>query len=176
VTRTVDKEEALALLEAHTRALLSTDEQCVMCALRSGRGAPGLIRETEHGVVALDRFGSERGHLLVIAKRHVERETELPWPAYREIQRLAYDACHALRRALSPRRVYVAALGAESPLPMSFPHYHLHVIPIYEVDERARPARVLSWSSGVIVYDESEALALASVIREAHSNTGICDQ
>jgi hypothetical protein len=45
---------------------------------------------------------------------------------------------------------------------MSFPHYHLHVIPIYEDDERARPARVLSWTSGVVVYEDDEAASLVS--------------
>jgi len=42
-------------------------------------------------------------------------------------------------------------------LPQTYSHYHVHVIPVYETDERARPARVLSWSEGVVVYDDGEA-------------------
>jgi diadenosine tetraphosphate (Ap4A) HIT family hydrolase len=40
---------------------------------------------------------------------------------------------------------------------MTYSHYHMHVIPVYETDERARPARVLSWSEGVVMYDDAEA-------------------
>jgi len=163
--RRLEKEEALGFLEKYRAALLG--EGCVMCALAARRDSAPPVHETEHGVVVLDRFGSERAHLLVIARRHVERGTELPWLVYAELQRLAYDACHALERTVRPKRVYVAALGAPTPLPMSFPHYHLHVIPIYEDDERARPARVLSWTSGVIVYEDDEAAALVSDLARA---------
>ena len=163
--RRLEKDEALGVLEKHRGALLG--DGCAMCALAARRDTAPPVRETEHGVVVLDRFGSEQGHLLVIARRHVDRGTELPWRVYAELQRLAYDASHALERALRPKRVYVAALGASTPLPMSFPHYHLHVIPIYEDGESARPARVLSWSSGVVVYEDAEAAALVTELARA---------
>jgi diadenosine tetraphosphate (Ap4A) HIT family hydrolase len=163
--RRLEKEEALACLEQRRATLLG--EGCAMCALAARRDSAPPVHESEHGVVVLDRFASERAHLLVVARRHVDRATELPWRVYAELQKLAYEACHALEAAVRPRRVYVAALGAPTPLPMSFPHYHLHVIPIYEDDERARPARVLSWTSGVIVYDDDEAAALVSDLARA---------
>ena len=53
--------------------------------------------------------------------------------------------------------MFTATLGAAVELPMTYSHYHMHVIPVYETDERARPARVLSWSEGVVVYDDNEA-------------------
>ena len=64
-------------------------------------------------------------------------------------------------------RVYVASLGAVQALPMSFPHHHTHVVPIYETGERARPANVFSWSSGVVRYAQAEARELRASLRSA---------
>ena len=50
---------------------------------------------------------------------------------------------------------------------MTYSHYHVHVIPVYETDERARPARVLSWSEGVVMYDDDEALQLRQRVASA---------
>lgn len=166
--RTIEKPEALALLAENRRELLGEQEGCVLCALvsRAGRAAE-LIHESEHGVVLLDRFGTREGHLLVLARPHVEDTLELGWPAYQELQRLAYEAARVVTRVLAPARVFIAVLGASAALPMSFPHFHIHVLPVYDTDERARPAHVFSWSAGVLVYEDAEARELAARLRAA---------
>lgn len=67
--------------------------------------------------------------------------------------------------ALAPVRVYGAMLGAAASLPNSFAHLHAHVIPVFERDERARPANVFSWSAGVALYSDPEAAALRETLR-----------
>ncbi len=161
------KEEALALLAEHRHALGAKDDACLMCLLAEGRGTPGPVLETEDGVVLLDRFASREGHLIVVSRDHVESLPELAWSRYSALQRIAFDATRALDRVLSPVRFYVAALGAPTAVPMSFPHFHLHVIPLFEADDSARPARVFSWTDGVVVYEDDEAEALAQRIRDA---------
>ena len=89
------------------------------------------------------------------------------WPELSAVQRLAYDACHALERVLAPKRLYVAAFGSDSAAPMTFAHYHLHVVPIQEEGESARPAEVFSWSRGVVTYDAAEAARLVAELRRA---------
>jgi diadenosine tetraphosphate (Ap4A) HIT family hydrolase len=138
-----------------------------MCLLANGKANPGPIHETEEAVVLLDRFGSRTGHLLVVAKDHVEDVTELGVEQYLRLQRLAFAAAETLERALEPRRLFVASLGAPRAVPMSFPHFHLHVIPLYEEDESTRPARVFSWTDGVVVYDDDQAEELAQRLRSA---------
>jgi diadenosine tetraphosphate (Ap4A) HIT family hydrolase len=166
--RRVEKPEALELLAENRRLLLDGADACVMCALvRRAPEAGERLAENEHGVALLDRFGSRPGHTVVISKLHVEDTTALGWPSYAELQHLAYAACTAIERVLAPARTFVAVLGASEPLPMSFPHFHIHVLPIFERDERARPAHVFSWSSGVLVYDDDEARALAARLRAA---------
>jgi diadenosine tetraphosphate (Ap4A) HIT family hydrolase len=168
VPRTVAKPEALELLAENRRALLDGGDGCVMCALvkRATRSAE-LLAESERGVALLDRFGSRPGHALVIAREHVEETTKLGWSTYAELQRLAYETTLALERALSPARTFVAVLGASETLPMSFPHFHIHVLPLYETGEGARPAHVFSWSAGVLVYEDDEARDLAARLRAA---------
>ncbi len=118
---------------------------------------PAPLVETDWALVLLDRFGRRRGHLLVVSKLHLERVAEIDQSLYLEVQRLVYEAMTALDEALRPVQVFTAVLGATVPVPMSFAHFHAHVIPVHESDERARPARVLSWSEGVVVYDDAEA-------------------
>jgi histidine triad (HIT) family protein len=171
--RTIQKPEALELLAENRRELLPNGEGCVMCALvRRARQSYELLSESEHGVALLDRFGSREGHVIVVARRHVEDTAELSWDVYSDLQRLAYEASAVLRTTLNPSRVFIAILGASSDLPMSFPHFHIHALPVYETDERARPAFVFSWSAGVLVYTDDEARQLARRLRAAWNELG----
>jgi diadenosine tetraphosphate (Ap4A) HIT family hydrolase len=166
--RTVGKPEALELLAENRRVLLAGADGCVMCALvKRATYSTELLAENEHGVALLDRFGSRPGHTIVIARAHVEETTKLAWPAYAALQRLAYEATQALDRAFSPARTFVAVLGASEELPMSFPHFHIHVLPVYERGEGARPAHVFSWSVGVLVYEDDEARDFSARLRAA---------
>ena len=158
------KPHALQRLEQHRQELLREGEGCMMCALVRGRSSPAPLDDSEHAVVVLNRFASRPGHVMVIAKRHVEHATELDWAAYARIQRHVYQASRAIQVALRPRRLFTAALGATVPLAMSYTHYHVHVIPVHETDEQARPAKVFSWSTGVVVYSEREAEDLRAQI------------
>ncbi len=163
--KTLGKEAALAELAVHRDRLLKTGATCVMCALAHGGAELPYVAQNEHAVVLLDRFACRVGHLLIIPKRHVERLSDLPWEVFVDVQRLAYEAAVAIDASLRPARVFTATLGAAVDLPMTYAHHHVHVIPVYETDERARPARVLSWTEGVIVYDDAEALELTHSLR-----------
>ena len=165
--RLLSKSEALEQLELNKRQLLRHADECVMCALAERRDAELVVVDHHSGAVVLDRFGNRVGHLLVISKHHVEHATQLSWPEYSALQRLAYEACQALTQVLQPKRVFVAALGSSSPLPMTFSHFHLHVVPVAEEDERARPAQVFSWTEGVVSYDAQQARKLVSDLQRA---------
>ena len=165
MARIVDKPEALAALEAHRQELLPGGDGCIMCAVVAR--SSDVVAEGPSAVVILDRFASRIGHLLVIPRAHIERLTDLAWDDYAALQRLGFEACHAIERVYAPKRVYVASLGTTTPLVGSYPHIHLHVVPIYEDDERARPAAVFSWSAGIVLYEDTEATEHASALRRA---------
>jgi ATP adenylyltransferase len=152
------------------------DERCAMCELATSGGATRdtslRVREDEHAVVMLDRYASTRGNLLVVVRRHVERITELPLATHLEVQRLVFEANVTLEKVFMPRRIYTATFGSPSaPVTdapaMSFPHLHVHVVPVHEDGESARPAVVFSWTAGVWLYDEGEAEQIARDLRAA---------
>ena len=165
--RRVSKEEAQA--DMASRGFDRAAASCVMCALATGTADVALrIRADEHAVVVLDRYASTRGNLLVLARRHVERMTELPISVHLDMQRLVFEANVALETVFAPRRIYTATLGspatmAADPPAMSFPHLHVHVVPIHEDGESARPAAIFSWTAGIGLYDEAEA---AEIVRD----------
>jgi diadenosine tetraphosphate (Ap4A) HIT family hydrolase len=159
------KREALQLLSAYTQRLPAFE--CMLCALSSSAPAEQAIASDEHGTVLLNRFAQRRGHLMVLPRSHIEHAHELDWSVYAALQRLAYDASIALQRVLAPLRIWNAVLGSAMPLATSYAHVHIHVLPIYESDDRSRPARVFSWSEGVTIYDDAEAQQLVQQLREA---------
>lgn len=162
--RIVPKPEALRLLEQYRRDL--TGHGCLPCELvaRASVGSTALA-ENEHALVVLNRFAQRPGHLMVWLKRHQEHVHELEWPAYQALQRLGYEACRALHSALQPVRVYSAVLGTAAVVPNSYAHLHIHAIPVFDRDERSRPARVFSWSEGVVIYEDDEAANLCDTLR-----------
>lgn len=164
----------MELLAVEREALLGKGPGCVLCALvRRAREGSNLIAETEHGIALLDRFASRPGHVIVVSRRHVERTTALGHAAYVELQGLAYDACIAVERCLNPVRTFVAVLGASESVPMSFPHFHIHVLPVYETGEAARPANVFSWTTaGIVIYDDAEARELVHRLKSNWPGSG----
>lgn len=165
--RQLNRGDALALLEQHKMQLLHRPDECVMCALSQQRDAELVLKHDAHGVVVLDRFGNRHAHLLVISRRHVEHATELSWLEYSALQRLAYEANQALQKVVQPQRVFIAALGSNDPQPMTFSHFHLHVVPVPKGDERCRPAQVFSWTEGVVTYDAEQAVELVGQLKAA---------
>ena len=164
--RVLDKTQALQRLADETAAV-SPQGQCMACGLvGSAAGEDAHIAGTEHGVVVLNRYAQREGHLMVIARAHIEQTHEMPYAVYAELQRAVYVATRVLQHRFRPARIYTAALGSPVPLQNSYPHVHFHVVPVMETDERARPARVFSWSEGVVMYDDDEAAALVDGLRE----------
>lgn len=165
--RRISKAEAIALVEAESRAIEERFDGCAMCAAVAKGAARVVLAENQAAVAMLDRFAARPGHVVVVLRRHVEAIAELPFAEYAAVQQLAWAASRALTHVLSPRRVFVASLGASARIATSFPHHHVHVIPLTGVPEADRPAEVLTWARGVFVFDPGEAERLAAELRAA---------
>lgn len=139
-----------------------------MCATAMDGAAGGeILAANDAAVAVLARYWVRRGHILVVLRRHVESIRALPWEEYASAQRLAWEAARAAESALGAKRVYVAALGAVAPLATTFPHHHVHVVPLYDGGESDKPSRVLTWSEGIGVYEAGEAAEIAAALRRA---------
>ena len=140
------KADALAQLEAERGA------GCPMCALV--RDCEPIVA-TEHAIAVLDRYAARPGHVLVVLRRHEERIARLAWPEYEALHRVAWEIAAAIEASLAPNRIYVAALGSAVPLVTSFPHVHLHVIPLADGGDCDRPANVFTWVNGMYVFESA---------------------
>jgi len=163
---TLDPLETTLEVRRSLAALPSRYRGCVMCALADGHDQKLLVKRCAGATVVLDRFAARRAHLLVVLDRHAEKVGELDWPAWEKLQRAAWEASRALEAVLKPKRIYVAALGAARALEKSWPHLHLHLVPLDDEGEAARPARVFSWSEALHGYEPGEAEALAQALRD----------
>jgi len=156
------------LVARAAEALPERFDGCAICGMAAGHPAGmEVLAERPAALAVLDWLGVRRGHALVILRRHVESVAEVPWSEYVEVQRLAWEAARAMERVLSPKRTFVASLGSAKRLPISFPHHHVHVIPLYDGGEIDRPSEVLTWRNGVALYAPGEAEELGAALRAA---------
>ncbi|MBK8254370.1 MAG: HIT family protein [Polyangiaceae bacterium] len=164
--RHISKAEALERVERLAANMDSRYGGCALCArLAETLSFRCVLNENEHAVAMLDQFAARPGHLVVVLRRHVEKIADLSWPEYAGIQRLAWEGARALEKARSPARIFMAALGSKRPIGVSFPHHHVHVIPLASGDARDRPAEVLTWQMGVWTFDEGEEQRVAEELR-----------
>lgn len=152
----VTREEALASIGA--------PGACGMCAME--QDAAHVVDTNAHGVTLVAPFAARPWHLVVALRGHVEDVARLELDAWLGLQTLAHRAARALDRLRKPRRVYVASLGSAEARPMSFPHVHVHVVPLEDGGEADRPSRVFTWTEGVLVYEPGERADVARALRE----------
>ncbi|MCC6556771.1 MAG: HIT family protein [Polyangiaceae bacterium] len=168
----IEKAEALSLVTEEWERLPAIYDGCVMCAMADGYPDDlEILASNAQAIAVLDRFGTRRGHVLVVLRRHVESIADLPWNEYAAVQRLAWEASLAVDQVLRPTRVFVAALGSTAKLPNTFAHHHVHVIPL-EPGGEDRPSRVFSWEPGVYVYSAEEGRELAATLRASWPRAG----
>ena len=113
----------------------------------------------------LTRFPKRWGHVVILLDDHITTFSALDEDAWQEMNALALTAARVLERSLAPVRCYVASLGSSRELPMTSSHLHLHVIPLYDVEDR--PREILSWSTGLYQGTEAEWDALEARLKRA---------
>jgi diadenosine tetraphosphate (Ap4A) HIT family hydrolase len=132
------------------------DAACLMCAIcHRAAGPVHVLHETEAQLVMLPRYVRRWGQIMVIPKRHTTSFDDVDDAVWSETNALALRAARTIERVLAPRRCYLASTGSSAgELTQSSTHLHVHVIPLYEPDDR--PADIFSWAAGVFVAETEE--------------------
>lgn len=134
-----------------------------MCAIRDRAvGDVHVLFEDAAMLVMLPRYVRRWGHALVMPVAHVVSFGEVDPALWARANALAHKAARVIERVRRPRRVYVASTGSSAgELTQSSQHLHIHVIPLYEPDDK--PSAIFSWQEGVYLAepDEWEALRRA---------------
>lgn len=140
---------------------------CLMCALADDRAGPRwVVSEDDEQLVILPRYVRRWGQVMVIPKAHVVSFTDVDDALWTRASQLAHRAARAIEAALSPLRCYLASTGsAAGEITQSSTHLHIHVIPLYEPDDK--PSDIFSWSDGVYVADDEEWRGLHALLVDA---------
>jgi diadenosine tetraphosphate (Ap4A) HIT family hydrolase len=147
----ISREEALRRIRTEV-----AEGACLMCALRDDQaGDRWVIADEADMLVVLPRYVRRWGQVLVIPKPHVTSFSEIDEEMWLRACSSARHAARVVEAELRPRRCYLASTGsAAGEITQSSMHLHIHVIPLYQPDDR--PADIFSWSEGVYVAEAEE--------------------
>ncbi len=158
----IPRAEALARIQTE-----GGNPPCLMCAINARRvGAVYAIYEDEQLLVMLPRYVRRWGQVLVTPKPHHTAFSTVDPALWARTNELAHRAARMVEQVARPRRVYVASTGSTAgELTQSSMHLHIHVIPLYEVDDK--PADIFSWTAGIYVAEPAEWEELQASYRAA---------
>ncbi len=133
---------------------------CLMCAIVERKaGAVAVLHEDAEHLVSLPAYVRRWGQILVTPKAHVTSYVEVDTASWGRANALALHAARVVERVRRPRRIYLASTGSSAgELVNCSVHLHIHVIPLYEPDDK--PTDVFSWQEGVYVAEPEEWEAL----------------
>ena len=151
----ISRQEALDRIRAE-----GGSPTCLMCAINARRvGAVYAIYEDDEIIVMLPRYVRRWGHVLVTPKPHYTAFSDVDAALWARTCAMSHRAARLVETVFKPRRVYVASTGSSAgELTQSSMHLHVHVIPLYEVDDK--PADIFSWQDGIYVAEPPEWEAL----------------
>ncbi|MCB9706957.1 MAG: HIT family protein [Myxococcales bacterium] len=140
---------------------------CLMCAIASREvGELWTIHEDDEALVMLPRYVRRWGHVMVMPRAHVTSFSGVDPALWARCNLLAHQAARMVEAVMQPRRCYVASTGSSAgELTQSSRHLHIHVIPLYEADDR--PSDIFSWQAGVYVGEPAEWAELQRRYRAA---------
>ncbi len=99
-----------------------------------------IINEDDHFIAFLDAFPMQRGHVLVIPKKEVDKLYDLEADLLSQYLVFAQPIAHAIEKAFPCERVGMSVVGLE------VPHAHLHLIPINKMSDMDFTQKKLEFS------------------------------
>jgi ATP adenylyltransferase len=112
---------------------------CIFCIGPDSENGDLVLAETAGGVVLLNRFPYNNGHLLVAPRRHTARLGELAGEEYGVLMELLHVSIRILERVLAPDGMNVGInLGATAGAGI-VDHLHWHIVPRWDGDTNYMP-------------------------------------
>jgi len=149
---------------------------CLMCAIRDHQvGDTHIVHEDAEMLVLLPRYVRRWGHVMIMPKAHVTSFSAIDRALFLRMSVLSLLCSRLVERVQKPRRVYVASTGSSAgEITQSSEHLHVHVIPLYEADDK--PSSIFSWSEGVYVAERDEWEGLRAAYALAFAEETIANQ
>jgi histidine triad (HIT) family protein len=113
-------------------------ENCVFCRIARGNAYASRIYEDKDVMAFLDARPVNEGHTLVISKKHYENVFEIPDEQLANVFKVAKKVAAAVMKSEKSEGIRILQNNGEAANQVIF-HFHVHVIPEYEGQDRYRP-------------------------------------
>ncbi|NBK94334.1 HIT family protein [bacterium 1XD21-13] len=127
-------------------------DNCIFCKIANGEIPSSTIYEDEDFRVFLDLSPATRGHALIVPKRHFADLFELDDELAQKAIVLAKRLAGHMKQALGCAGFNLVQNNGEAAGQTVF-HFHLHLIPRYEMDEAG-----ITWNPGTVSPEELQEL------------------
>jgi histidine triad (HIT) family protein len=114
---------------------MNSINKCVFCEIISGNIKARKLYETEHSIAILDAFPLKDGHSLIISKSHKPKIQDLSLIENRGIFETLHFLTEKIEKSMNCNSSLVGIHNGKD-AGQEIPHFHIHVIPIAESDER----------------------------------------
>jgi len=102
---------------------------CIFCQIIKNELPSHKVWENENFLAFLTLGSLNRGHTLLIPKKHIDYIFDLEKPLYTDIFQTAKQLSEPLKKAMAAKRIGVIIEG------FTVPHVHIHLVPLHNEDE-----------------------------------------
>lgn len=132
-------------------------DNCVFCKIIDGQIPSTTVYEDADFKAILDISPANKGHIIVLAKEHVENIFELKEELAAKVFPVVSKLATAVKKALNCDGINILQNNGTAAGQTVF-HLHVHIIPRYEGDNE-----ILTWNTKS--YGDGEALKLVEEIK-----------
>ena len=131
---------------------------CILCDIVTGKQSAHFVYQDDTHVAIMDKYPIQRGHVLVIPKKHHERITDMPTQNVSELFARVPVVAKGILLATGADGFNISNNNGKAANQI-IPHVHVHIIPRYH-----KPGN--PWKSRLIATDQ-ELKDLAVIIKKS---------
>ena len=111
------------------------EEQCIFCKIVKGKIPSMKVYEDKYAIAFLDINPVNPGHTLIVPKNHYTTLMDLPVTLAQHLTMVLWKIMQAVKQEIKPAGFNVINNNGKQAGQL-VPHYHIHVIPRFEGDEK----------------------------------------
>jgi histidine triad (HIT) family protein len=131
-------------------------ETCIFCQITAKKSEAYIIYENNWVCCFLDKFPINKGHVLVVPKKHYQEFSEVDEKSLIEVILAAQKAAKAIETLLKTDGITIMQNNG---IFKDVEHYHMHIIPRYKDDG-------FSWVEPEITVNQDEFVDLKTSLQD----------
>lgn len=107
----------------------NTEEKCIFCEIVNNKIPAYKVWENDNFLIFLDLSPINKGHILLMPKKHFIEIFDLDDDLYHEAFQIIKKLSKPLKELMKAKRIGIAIEG------LGVAHGHIHIVPIYKGNE-----------------------------------------